>query len=122
MQAPKDFGLTLAYAAPKDVCRLGRGECCRSAMTTLSNMPCESDGDDATRLEQALGCKSIHFMRVCKSVMQEYERCRIGCPKATLKFTFYLGAEWFQFVFIFVHLSVSHFVYLSHMHKILDVV
>ena len=28
IQAPEDFGLTLAYAAPEDVCRLGRGECC----------------------------------------------------------------------------------------------
>ena len=50
IQAPKDIGLTLAYA-PEDVRRLGRGECCGSATTTASNMPCESNGDDATWLK-----------------------------------------------------------------------
>ena len=30
-QAPKDFGLNLAYAAPEDMRRLGRGECCTTA-------------------------------------------------------------------------------------------
>ena len=35
IQAPEDIGLTLAYAAPEDVRRLGREECCaRNATTT----------------------------------------------------------------------------------------
>ena len=51
IQAHTDVGLTLAYAAPEDVRRLGRGECCGSATTTASNMPCENDGGDATWLK-----------------------------------------------------------------------
>ena len=39
IQAPEDFGLTLAYAAPEDVRRLGREECCarNAAMTRARN-------------------------------------------------------------------------------------
>ena len=104
MQAPKDFGLTLAYAAPEDVRRLGRGECCDSLTKTprrrRARATCELYKDIYDEDANACGYVCIREMREC-------ERCRVGCPEATLKFTFYLGPKWFQFVFIFVHLSVS---------------
>ena len=90
IQAPEDFGLTLTYAAPEDVRRLGREECCCN-----DKGPQRRDDKDTMR------------MRLCEDGARQGWSMR-GCRRergGTSTHTSNLGPNGFQLVLSLVHLS-----------------
>ena len=95
IQASKDFGLTLAYAAPEDVRRLGRGECCGSATATTRAAGWGQRQVQRWGADGVCGCA-----RVQKTMIQTHPHIHIN-----------LGPNWvptcIQMPIFCVHLSMS---------------